>query len=159
KQKVLIAGDSVANGPMLDDSDTLASQLQQHDETRQYVNLGINNAAATDEICALKAAEKRYSGEISELIYFYCENDFGELPLGRPEEVIAWLCDFAKRQKIGRVTVIYGPYVYNVVPDITRFHGFIGETFPTNASERLRLANSARSAGFQFVDFGDIAKD
>ena len=39
-RKVLIVGDSVAQGARLDDADTIASQLQSADLSRQYINLG-----------------------------------------------------------------------------------------------------------------------
>jgi hypothetical protein len=59
-RKVIIAGDSVANGVGIGDSETISSQLQALDSTRQYVNLGIAQATAADIICALDKAARRY---------------------------------------------------------------------------------------------------
>ena len=55
-KKILVVGDSVAAGSMIDDSGTISSQLQRRDTTSQYINLGVNGAAAEDIICRLKSA-------------------------------------------------------------------------------------------------------
>ena len=59
---VLVAGDSVANGALLDDSETISSRLQALDPHRQYVNLGIVGARTADISCALERATRRYRG-------------------------------------------------------------------------------------------------
>lgn len=157
--KVLIAGDSVANGAMVDDRDTLSSQLQARDPARQYVNLGIGSAAASDVACALRRSAPRYAGQIRELIYVYCENDFaaGE-PLGTPEDVVDWLTRFAAAERVGRVTVVYSPYLYNVAPQLTRLRGQKGFAFPFHAEEKRRLAAAAQLAGFAWLDVVEIAQ-
>ena len=165
--KVIVAGDSVALGAMVDDSETISSQLQNLDAARQYINLGISGVRAYDVICALNKAGQRYKGQIEELIYVYCENDFHQKKsygrpkprqsYGRPEEVIAWLTDFVKAQGITKVTVVYAPFIYNVVPQITRFPGDKAWNRPTRASERAALAALVRKAGFRYIDIADIA--
>ncbi|MBK8959752.1 MAG: SGNH/GDSL hydrolase family protein [Proteobacteria bacterium] len=154
-RKVLIAGDSVANGLMVDDSETLASQLQAGDGERQYVNLGVAGADAPDILCALEDAAKRYAGAIDELIYIYCENDLkpGQ-PLGDPEAVMAALGALVQREKIAKVTVVYAPYIYNVMPALTRFKGHRGFRRPYHAEERATLAKLVEQAGFRHVDIG-----
>lgn len=156
-RKVLIAGDSVANGTGIDDSETISSQLQAFDPERQYINLGIAGADAPDIICALKKAAERYPHQIDELIYVYCENDFDtSVPYGTPEAVVAWLKDFADTQGIAKVTVIYAPFIYNVVPQSTRFRFHAGD-FSTSAQQRAALALLAGEAGFRYMDIGDLA--
>jgi lysophospholipase L1-like esterase len=156
-RKVIIAGDSVAHGATIDDSETISSQLQALDPTRQYINLGINGADAPDIICALDKAASRYKGQIEELIYVYCENDFEPETYGTPESVVSWLKNFVKTQGIGKVTVVYAPYIYNVAPQYTRFRGYSGEHHPTYSRERAALAALVGEAGFRYIDISDLA--
>lgn len=157
-RKVLIAGDSVANGLMVDDGETLASQLQSSDADRQYVNLGVAGADAPDVLCALESAAKRYAGAIDELIYIYCENDLQPgTPLGTPAEVLNELAALVKREKIAKVTVIYAPYLYNVMPALTRFKGHRGFRRPYHSAERASLHELVEQAGYRYVDIGALA--
>jgi hypothetical protein len=158
ERKVIIAGDSVANGVLLNDDETLASQMQALDSERQYINTGIAGAPAADVICAIDAAQRNYGGRFDELIYLYSENDFqaGE-PYGTPEEVVAWLKQFARRHEVGRVTLVFAPYFYNIVPQLSRFKGYRGHFFPRHAAERRRIAEAAAAAGFRYLDYGEIA--
>ena len=157
--KVLIAGDSVANGLMVDDSETLASQLQAQDSQRQYVNLGVGGADARDALCALEDSLQRYHGSIAELIYIYCENDLKpDTPLGTPAEVMARLGELVAREKIAKVTVIYAPYIYNVMPALTRFKGFRGYRRPYHSQERAALAELSTAAGYRYIDFGALGQ-
>jgi hypothetical protein len=159
ENKVLVAGDSVANGVMLDDSETIASQLQAMDPTRQYVNLGISGATSSDIQCALEKAATRYAGQIRELIYVFCENDFiGSNAYGTPEDLVAWLVNFKNRVGIDRVLLQYAPYIYNIVPQVTRVRGNPRRNFPTFRNEKRRLLSAAREAGFGVIDYVDIAK-
>ncbi len=159
-RKVLIAGNSVAAGSMIDDSETISSQLQRTGSTEQYVNLGVNGVAAADIICRLEKAAERYRGSITGLVYVYCENDFdSSLPYGRPEEVIAWLKSFADRERIPEVTVVFAPYIYNIVPDLTRFAGTRGATHGWFAEEAARLKLEAEAAGFTYLSIADVARD
>ena len=157
--KVIVAGDSVANGAMLNDEETLASRLQMLDGSRQYVNIGIGGADASDIICALQRAAERYQAQIEELIYIYCENDFkDDKPFGRPREVVEWLQSYVASNGIGKTTVVYAPYIYNIIPNVTRFKGgYRGGRYDTHAAERHALAQAASKAGFDFVDMGDLA--
>ncbi len=121
----------------------------------------MSGANAAQIVCILGKAAHRYKGQIEELIYVYCENDLKSihkhLPFGTPEEVIAWLKDFATTEGIANVIVVYAPYVYNVVPQYTRFRGAEGERFSTHAREREALAEQVRGAGFRYIDIADVA--
>jgi lysophospholipase L1-like esterase len=158
-RKVIIAGDSVANGVGIDDSETISSQLQALDPSRQYVNLGIAGANAADIICALDKAARRYKSQIEELIYVYCQNDFTKKPepYGTPEKVVSWLKDFVKTQGIAKVTVVYAPHIYNIVPQYTRFRGYKGEHAHTHSRERATLTALVGEAGFRYIDISDVA--
>ncbi len=158
--KVIVAGDSIANGAMVNDDETLASRLQQLDPARQYVNIGIGGADAGEIKCALERAGRRYRGQIRELIYIYCENDFkDDKPMGQPEDVISWLQQFVARQGIDKVTIVYAPYIYNIVPYLTRFRGYRGGTFASHKNERERLIQLATNANFDFMDMAELALD
>ena len=156
---VLVAGDSVAAGVSVSDDETLPSRLQQRDSTRRYVNLGAGGIPAADILCNLASAAKRYSGRIRELVYVYCENDFSTTdPYGRPEDVVARLAEYAKSEKIGKVTVVASPYIFTVIPHLTRFKGYRGEGRPSHHDEWERLRTSADKAGFTFIDIADLAR-
>lgn len=155
---VLVVGDSVANGAMVDDADTLASQLQARDRSRRYVNLGIGNADAKDVLCALDRALPRYAGRIAAIVYVYCENDFeAGLEYGEPEAVVDALAALAVRAGVDDVTVVHAPFVYNVVPQFTRFRGYRGARTPTYAAERARLEAAVAAAGFRHLDVAALA--
>jgi hypothetical protein len=157
-RKVLIAGDSVANGSMIDDSETLASQLQASDRTRQYINIGIGGAAPHDIFCALEKAAARYPTEIEELVYVFCENDFRHVEdEGGPAAVVNELATFVDSHGIDKVTVVYAPYIYNIVPQFTRFRGYRGGRAKSRAQERTRLEANVRAAGYRYVDIADVA--
>ncbi|MEX0923869.1 MAG: SGNH/GDSL hydrolase family protein [Rhodovibrionaceae bacterium] len=160
ERKVLIAGDSVAFGALIDDSETLASQLQARGRSRQYVNLGVAGSDAEEVICRLqKATEARYDGQIDELIYVYCENDLKyKRPYGKPEDAIAWIRDFAQRQGIEKVTIVFSPYVYLAAPEVTRFRGYDGGTYPHRVEGRQALKAEVEKAGFNWIDVGEIAR-
>jgi hypothetical protein len=156
--KVLVAGDSIAQGAMLDDAETIPSRLQERDRSRQYVNLGIAGATSADIVCALERAAARYHAQIRELLYVFCENDFSDTArYGTPAELIGWLRAFQQREAIGRVILLYVPYIYNAVPEVTRIAGHSHRNLPTYRLAKQRLFALARQAGFEVVDFLDIA--
>src|SRR5918995_1707982 len=155
---VFVAGDSVAAGAMINDDETLASVLQRRDPYRRYVNLGRGGAEAAEIRCNVELAAERYPRRIRELIYVYCENDFDDdESMGTPEAVMAWLRRFVREQGIGRTTVVYAPYIFNVVPELTRVPGERGERFKDHADEKARLLALVQDAGFGWVDFGELA--
>ncbi|MFN2424844.1 MAG: SGNH/GDSL hydrolase family protein [Candidatus Binatia bacterium] len=154
---VLVAGDSVANGLAIDDSETLSSQLQARDSSRRYVNLGIARARAADITCAIDRAASRYRGVIDEVIYVLCENDFEQGgKYSEPEELTAWLEEFQKREGVARVTLIVQPLIYNTVPEVTRLRGHSHYDWPTFRDERSSVIAFALAKGFGVVDFVDI---
>ena len=57
---VLVSGDSVAFGAMIDDDTSIASQMQARDSKHRYVNLGVPGANAEQIRCRLEAATQRY---------------------------------------------------------------------------------------------------
>jgi lysophospholipase L1-like esterase len=154
---VLVAGDSVANGLILDDSETLASQLQARDASRRYVNLGIARAAAPDIACALERAANRYRGRIDELVYVLCENDFEQGGAhSAPEELVEWIDAFRARENVARVVLVVSPLIYNTVPEVTRLRGHSHYRWPSFLDERRRVLAAAHRKGFGTVDYVDI---
>lgn len=159
-RKVIVTGDSIAFGAMVNDSETISSQMQARDTGRQYVNLGVAGIDAEAIICRLEQAAGRYKGAIDELVYVYCENDFKpSRRYGTSAEVVDWLKAFAAREGIGKVTVVFSPYIYLVSPETTRFAGYIGGTYPDRSAERAELKDLVGAAGFGWVDIGDIARE
>lgn len=158
QRKVLVAGDSVAVGAMIGDNDTLSSQLQKRDASAQYVNLGVNGAPAEEIVCRLQSAAKRFNRQIVHIIYVYSENDFDlQRPYGKPEEVIAWLKIFATQQNNAKITIVFAPYIYNIIPNLTRFPKSRGADHKTFIAERDTLQRETLKAGFNFVNIGEIA--
>ena len=156
---VLVVGDSVAFGAMIDDNVTIASQMQARDPTRRYVNLGIPGMTGAEIHCRLENGMQRYKGKVDELIYVYCENDFQpDNPYGTPKQVVESLKNIAEREKIAKVTVVFSPYVYMVVPDLTRMDG--AEWIPTrrHEKERTQLKELVETAGFHWADIGALAR-
>jgi hypothetical protein len=154
---VLVAGDSVANGLAIDDSETLSSQLQAGDSSRRYVNLGIARAKAADITCALDRAATRYKGSIDEVIYVLCENDFEQGgKYSEPADLVNWLEDYRVREKVGRISVVVQPLIYNTVPEVTRLRGHSHYAWPDFLEQRTNVAELARAKGFGVVDFVDI---
>jgi hypothetical protein len=153
-RKVLVAGDSLAFGASVDDRDTLASQLQRQDSTRQYVTAGIPGGEATDVVCAVEGASKRYHGQIDSLIYFYSPTDLSETAkYGMPEEFLKWLQEFVERENIADVTVIFGTNFKFVTPHL----------FPPFKQRKdwykvaLALRKGTLGAGYKFISVTDLA--
>lgn len=157
---VLVAGDSMAFGAMVDDAETIASRMQATDSARRYVNLGVPGVDADQIICRLEDAAERYNGKIDELIYVYCENDFKPgNPYGTPPEVISWLKGFVDREKVGKVTVIFAPMIYMVAPELTRIEGTEGARYPRHEEQRAELKGLVEAAGYRWLDIGTLARE
>jgi hypothetical protein len=157
-RKVLVAGDSAAFSPMLDDSATLASRLQTRDGTRQYVNVGVPGASPEQALCNLAKAASRYQGQVEEVIYLYSEDDFAaDQKLGTPEAAITAIKSLLQSGAATKVTVIYVPSLYNIAPELTRYKGYAGERVPNPQMRRDQLKKSVADAGFAWLDVGDIA--
>ncbi|MGE0004588.1 MAG: SGNH/GDSL hydrolase family protein [Parvibaculaceae bacterium] len=150
-RKVLIVGDSIAFGAMIDDSLTLASSLQNRDDLRQYLTISAPGLGSDAILCNLDRSGKRYRGRIEELIYFYSEDDLSEDP-----GVVAHLKSFVAEHGIKKVTVIYTPYLYNVAPQFTRYRGYRSERIPTWFQEKAKLKSATDAAGFRWLDLGEI---
>ena len=156
---VLVSGDSVAFGAMIDDNASIASQMQARDNKHRYVNLGVPGTTAEQIRCRLEAATQRYKDRIDELIYVYCENDFQpEIPYGTPKEVVESLKSIAAREKIGKVTVVFSPLVYMTAPELTRIDGSEWSPSLRREKERAELKGLVEAAGFRWVDVGMLAR-
>jgi lysophospholipase L1-like esterase len=159
-RKVLIAGDSVANGAGVSNDETIASRLQQRDGTLQYVNIAVNGSNGSDIICNLMRAGERYRGHIEKLIFVYCENDFKpDRPFGKPDEVVKWLQEFAREQGIAEVVIVFAPYIYNVFPEVARIKGIRGWEHNDFSVEKEWLETLTDDAGFTWVDIGDLGRE
>lgn len=157
-RKVLVAGDSPAFGTLLDDADTLASRLQAKDGTRQYVNLGIPDASAEQILCNLTRATARYQGQVEEIVYLYSEDDFAAgQKFGTPEEVVTAIKELVRNGPAAKVSVVYMPSLYNIVPELTRYRGYAGERMPNPQAEGEQLKRQVSDAGFTWIDMGEIA--
>lgn len=158
--KVLVAGDSRANGSGVNDGDTISSQLQRLDDSVQYINLGVAGAEGKDIVCILKRAGDRYAGQIRQLIYVYCENDFdASIEFGTPEEIVAWVRDFAAAQNITKVLFVYAPTIYNIAPEVTRMRGYRGWRMETHTDEKRRLRTLVAEGGFGWFDFTELGRE
>jgi len=159
EREVLVAGDSVAFGVLVGDDETLASELQRRDAARRYANLGITGVPASTVLCALERALARRPGRVDAIVYLYCENDFepGDA-LASPEPAVERLAALARAHGVARVLVVYAPYIYNALPQITRFAGQRSDRIPTYAQEHARLREAVSAAGIGWLDFGELVQ-
>ena len=79
--------------------------------------------------------------------------------MGTPDNVVAFLREFAEHNSLKRVIVVYATYVYNIVPELTRIRGERGGRFPDHAEEKAALAQLVAEAGFGWIDIGALALD
>lgn len=157
--KVIVAGDSVAAGAMVDDSETIASHLQRMDPERQFINIGIIAADSSAIVCAAQRAAERYPRQISTFIYIWCENDFGgKSPYREPRAAMNWLAGYARTQGIPNILVVYSPFFYNTVPDVTRIEGY-SDKHPTYLEQYHALRLEALAQGFAFLNAADVVGD
>lgn len=156
-KKVLVAGDSAAFGALVDDVNTLSSRLQAKDSTRQYINLGVPDASAAQILCTLTEAMSRYRGQVDEIVYLYSEDDFAPgQRLGTANDAVAAIRGLVQKESISKVTLVYLPTLYNIVPELTRYKGFAGERAPNPQENRELLKKLAMDAGFTWLDMGEI---
>jgi lysophospholipase L1-like esterase len=155
-QKIVVAGDSVVAGAMLGDDETIPSHLQKLQADHQVINIGINRADPNDVVCASERAAKRYPEQISTFVFVWCENDFrGEPPFNDPAVAMAKVGAYAKDNKIARVLVVYSPYIYNTVPEITRIEN-VSDKHATYVQQYHALRRAALEQGFVFLSIADI---
>jgi hypothetical protein len=152
-RKVLVAGDSVAMGIALGDEETLSARLQQMDDSRQYVNLGVSGAGPSMIFCLLEEAAARYPSAIDELIYVFCDNDFPELQQeGGAALVVKKIKEFQVRNQIKKIVMVRSPLVYSIPPLMDR-----SEEAHYIAQEVETLSRESTEVGFSYIDFRDIA--
>jgi lysophospholipase L1-like esterase len=157
ERTVIVVGDSISFGVLVDDSETLASQLQSRDPQHRYRNLGIPGIPAHDVLCALDRGLARQPGKVDAIVYTYCENDFeSEDDLASPEPVIERLRAAARAAGVERVVVVYAPYLYNVLPQLTRFPGQHSDRVQSFRDQHARLRKAVHEAGFEWVDFSEL---
>ena len=155
--KILVIGDSMGMSAGVSDDETLASQLQARDSSHQYVNIGVSGADPTDILCALERAVTRYPNQIRGVIYPFSENDLAaRKPLGRPEQFISALVQVNKEHGIKDFTLIYMPYIYNSIPDVTRIPGHVEYLRRRPFDEKKKLLALAKAAGFRAFDYTEI---
>lgn len=156
-RKVLVAGDSAAFGAVVDDAHTLSSRLQARDVTRQYVNLGVPDASAQQVLCNLTEAASRYRGQVDEIVYLHSEDDFAPTQkFGAANEAMAAIRGLVQKESITKVTLVYLPTLYNIVPELTRYRGYAGERAPNPQGDRELLKKLVMDAGFNWLDMGEI---
>tara|TARA_Y100000994_G_C15703707_1_gene446444 strand:- start:1365 stop:2483 length:1119 start_codon:yes stop_codon:yes gene_type:complete len=158
--KSLIVGDSVALGLMLNDDQTLSSKLQQNNNTVQYINLGISNASSFDNLCNLKKAFKKYSGEINELIYIISDNDYEKYEnYIEIEDLLSQINDLSNNYGLTKTHIIYVPYVYNIAPEITRIRNpklYSFETYPNYYDEEIKLKKISDEYNWNYINFKQL---
>jgi hypothetical protein len=153
-RKVLVAGDSIAFGLNIGDQDTLASQFQSQDATRQYVTVGVPGGSASDIVCNLERSSQHYHGQIDGLIYVYSQTDFsGKDKYGAPDEFLNWLKQFAERENISDVTVVMGTNLYTVAPHLIRSFKPLKDWY----REASALREGVLGAGYKFISITDLA--
>lgn len=149
KEKVLVVGDSVALGVSVDDEYTLASQLQKADLRREYVNVGKGGAGMADIQCLMNEAAKRYAGQISELIYVACDNDFSDSSAETPEGLLRRLKAFREAHGIGRLIVLRANYIYSNFP-------FREYPLQPGLEKVFSMGQALKSSGLPYADMMEV---
>ena len=54
--------------------------------------------------------------------------------------------------------VVYAPYLYNVLPQLTRFPGQHSDRVKSFRDQHARLRKAVREAGFEWVDFSELVQ-
>ncbi|MBG73566.1 MAG: hypothetical protein CL796_01565 [Chloroflexi bacterium] len=159
-QKVLVTGDSVALGLMLNDDETLSSILQSQNTNYQYINLGISNATSFDNLCTLKIAVDRYANEIQEIIYIVSDNDFEKYDnFINTKELTKELNKIYLDSKISKFKLVYVPYIYNIYPEITRKNSvsrYSFDDYPNHYIQESILKNQSQLFGWSYFNFSEL---
>jgi hypothetical protein len=156
-RKVLVVGDSIAFGTNIDDEDTIASQLQRQDSTRQYVTLASPDASARDIICTVEDALARYHDQIDALVYVYSITDFNHKEkYGRPAQVLQWIKEFAEREHVADVIVVLSTDIFTVTPQFSRR---TKKPLGSWLKDARAVREGAMAAGFRFINIADLARE
>jgi hypothetical protein len=157
--KIVVAGDSVPAGSMIDDAETVASHLQRLEPNHEVINIGITGADPNAALCSSDRAARRYPEQISTFIFFWTENDFdGAPPMNEPNAGMRKLREYAKENKIARVIVVYSPYIYNTVPELTRIEN-VSDKRATYIEQYQTLRRAAIEQNFVFLNIAHIAEE
>ncbi len=100
-EKVVIVGDSVAFGVGVNDSETMASQLQARlGKSRQVVNLGVGGYTAEQAYLTAMQSPDAKKGNI--LVYIACQNDFFQEKINfNIASMVEWMKKFAGLKQSG----------------------------------------------------------
>lgn len=156
KRKVLVVGDSVALGVGVSDEETLASVLQRADQKRQYITIAIGGADTEQIMCDLDEALKRYSGQVDEIVYVVCDNDFRIGEEKKPADVLDSLQTIKQENGISKIAVVRAPYIYTVVPFMPESESSDRER-ADYISKSLKLESAKKN--FDFFDIDDLAAE
>ena len=149
---VLVIGDSVAFGIMLNDEDTLASQLQTHLPNLKFVNASVARAGAQDNARRLARQLHELSPHVVAVIYVHCENDFSKK--NTPDTIVSGIASLLDAYDIKTRIFVYQQYIYRTMPDLLRPENpkMLKRYFDMKR-ETIRLAEQNQ---FRVVDFYDL---
>jgi lysophospholipase L1-like esterase len=149
---VLVIGDSVAFGSLLNDEDTLASQLQTQLPNLKFVNAGVARAGARDNAQQLARRLQEFGHRVVAVIYVHCENDFSKQDT--PDTIVSGIVDVLNAHDIKTRIFVYQQYIYRTMPDLLRPENpKLLKGFFDLKRETIRLAKRNQ---FQVVDFYDL---
>lgn len=148
---VLVIGDSIGFGLMLNDEETISSLLQQRDQRVKYINACVPGCDAEDNLKRLRQKLAEYGPRVVGVIYVHCENDF--TPLATPEYIASNLSNLLESNNLKYKIFIYQQYTYRTMPDVARKK--LEELIKMN-SLKLRTLDIVKNNGFFVIDFYDI---
>ncbi len=150
---ILVIGDSVGFGIMLNDDETISSLLQRQESRVEYVNACVPGADGEDNIRRLRQKLEELGARVTGVIYVHCENDFSRV--ATPEYIVTNLNELLNSHKIKYRVFIYQQFIYRTMPDINRRE--VRELTAFN-NLKLQTLDLARKNGFAVVDFYDLVK-
>ncbi len=115
---VIVMGDSVAYGAAVNDSDTLASQLQQRHPEFKFINAGVGGSGSPDNLQRLEIELKRYGSSVKSVIYLLCENDWNDDDT--PDKLVDGLVKLLDTAGVQDRVFIFTQYIERAMPDLVR---------------------------------------
>ena len=158
KPIMLMIGDSVAFGTMVQDHETLASVLQRSDQAHRYVNAGVPGNGVDHNLQILKEKLEEYQGQVAGVLYVHCENDIPKTMqasafVAHLSENLSSLLD---RHRVEQRIFLFTQYIYRTMPDLVRRQS---NKLPKLLRLKAELMTDLESKGFQTVDWAEVVAE
>lgn len=156
---VLVVGDSVAFGVLLNDDETLASQLQRLRPGLRFINASVPGADSKANLHRLGERLREFGPRVRGVIYVFCENDITP-EFDTPARLGAALAEACQDSNLLARVYVHTQYIYRSLPDVIRSTSmpkYASEVTTERISELMRwrreMGRDLDRAGFDVVDW------